>query len=150
VTSRLVLLAAALAAAVATAHAEPAPPLIGANVESLLDYAKARNPEYAVMRLEAEAARERIYPAGALPDPVFRTELRDVTNEGRDASSNLLPTRIGSAKYTFIQPLPFWGKRDLKREIGHGRGRSGARQAPALRGPNRRPASRSPMRNISP
>ncbi len=115
-TSRLVLLAAALAAAVATAHAEPAPPLIGANVESLLDYAKARNPEYAVMRLEAEAARERIYPAGALPDPVFRTELRDVTNEGRDASSNLLPTRIGSAKYTFIQPLPFWGKRDLKRE----------------------------------
>ena len=119
-TSRLVLLAAALAAAVATAHAEPAPPLIGANVESLLDYAKARNPEYAVMRLEAEAARERTYPAGALPDPVFRTELRDVTNEGRDASSNLLPTRIGSAKYTFIQPLPLGGKRDLHRQAATG------------------------------
>jgi cobalt-zinc-cadmium efflux system outer membrane protein len=116
VTSRLVLLAAALAAVVATAHAEPAPPLIGASVESLLDYARARNPEYAAMRLEAEAARERVYPAGALPDPMFRTELRDITNEGKDASSNVLPPRIGSTKYTLTQPLPFWGKRDLKRE----------------------------------
>lgn len=115
-TSRLVLLAAALAAVVATAHAEPAPPLIGASVESLLDYARARNPEYAAMRLEAEAARERVYPAGALPDPMFRTELRDITNEGKDASSNVLPPRIGSTKYTLTQPLPFWGKRDLKRE----------------------------------
>jgi len=111
-----VLLAAALAAVVATAHAEPAPPLIGASVESLLDYARARNPEYAAMRLEAEAARERVYPAGALPDPMFRTELRDITNEGKDASSNVLPPRIGSTKYTLTQPLPFWGKRDLKRE----------------------------------
>jgi cobalt-zinc-cadmium efflux system outer membrane protein len=29
----------------------------------------------------------------------------------------------------FIQPLPFWGKRDLKREAADGRGRSGARQS---------------------
>lgn len=113
---RVGLLAVVLAAVALTVRAESASPRLGANVESLLDYAKARNPEYAAMRLEAEAARERVYPSGALPDPVFRTELRDVTNEGRDASANLLPSRIGSAKYTLIQPLPFWGKRDLKRE----------------------------------
>lgn len=90
---------------------------LGKTVESLLDYAKARNPEYAAMRLETEAARERVYPAGALPDPVLRTELQNVTNFGSDASPNLLPSRVGSTKYTLMQPLPFWGKRDLKREV---------------------------------
>lgn len=91
---------------------------LGTSVESLLDYAKARNPEYAAMRLEAEAARERVYPAGALPDPMLRTELQNVTNFGAESgtSFNLLPSRVGSTKYTLTQPLPFWGKRDLKRE----------------------------------
>ena len=91
---------------------------LGTSVDSLLDYAKARNPEYAAMRLEAEAARERVYPAGALPDPMLRTELQNVTNFGAESgtSFNLLPSRVGSTKYTVIQALPFWGKRDLKRE----------------------------------
>ncbi len=91
---------------------------LGTSVESLLDYAKPRNPEYAAMRLEAEAARERVYPAGALPDPMLRTELQNVTNfDGESSTSfNLLPSRVGSTKYTLIQSLPFWGKRDLKRE----------------------------------
>lgn len=89
---------------------------LGKSVDSLLDYAKERNPEYAAMRLEADAARERIYPAGALPDPVLRTELQNVTNFGSDAGPNLLPGRVGGTKYTLMQSLPFWGKRDLKRE----------------------------------
>jgi outer membrane protein TolC len=117
VASRLELLAAVLAAAALTAHAEPVPPPIGASVESLLDYARARNPDYAVMRLEAEAAAERVYPAGALPDPVLRTELRNITNYPAESDVNLLPTRVGSTKYTLTQPLPFWGKRDLRREV---------------------------------
>jgi cobalt-zinc-cadmium efflux system outer membrane protein len=90
---------------------------LGDTVEGLLDYARVRNPNYAAMRLDAEAARERIYPAGALPDPMFRTELQDVTNYGSDGNFNLLPSRVGSTKYTISQPLPFWGKRDLKREL---------------------------------
>jgi len=115
------LLGLALAGAPpASAQAVPQPmapqELPGRSVESLLEYAKARNPEYAAMRLEAEAARERVYPAGALPDPVLRTELQNITNYGSDASPNLLPGRIGRTKYTLIQPLPFWGKRDLKRD----------------------------------
>jgi len=91
---------------------------LGRNVEGLLDYARERNPEFAAMRLEAEAARERVYPAGALPDPMLRTELQNVSNFGAESgtSFNLLPSRVGSTKYTLIQPLPFWGKRDLKRE----------------------------------
>ncbi|TRZ58338.1 MAG: TolC family protein, partial [Rhodocyclaceae bacterium] len=88
---------------------------LGKTVESLLVYAKERNPEYAAMRMEAEAARERIYPAGALPDPVLRTELQNITNFGSEAGPSLLPGRVGGAKYTLMQALPFWGKRDLKR-----------------------------------
>ncbi|MCX7058795.1 MAG: TolC family protein, partial [Proteobacteria bacterium] len=97
-------------------HALAQESALGKTVESLLDYARERNPEYAAMRLEADAARERVYPAGALPDPVLRTELQNVTNSGSDASPNLLPGRVGSTKYTLMQSLPFWGKRGLKRE----------------------------------
>lgn len=115
---RLIAFASLLAAfATGPAFAAPgsAPP--GATLESLLELARSQNPELAAMRHEAEAAGERVYPAGALPDPVFRTELRDVTNQGTNANPNLLPGRIGSTKYTLIQRLPFWGKRDLKREV---------------------------------
>ncbi|HUW50603.1 MAG TPA: TolC family protein [Sulfuricella sp.] len=99
------------------APAEPITPLPGANLESLLELARKQNPELAARRHEEDAASERVYPAGALPDPTLRTELQDITNQGIDASPNVLPGRIGNTKYTLIQPIPFWGKRDLKREV---------------------------------
>jgi outer membrane protein TolC len=110
-------LALILALVAAPAQAEPAAPLPGGSLESLLELARSQNPEFAATRHESEAAAERVYPAGALPDPTLRTELRDVTNQSVDASPNVLPGRIGSTKYTLIQPVPFWGKRDLKREV---------------------------------
>ncbi|MDD5242046.1 MAG: TolC family protein [Sulfuricella sp.] len=91
--------------------------LPGASLESLLELARNQNPELAARRYEENAAAERIYPAGALPDPTLRTELENITNQSIDASPNLLPGRIGDTKYTLIQPVPFWGKRDLKREV---------------------------------
>lgn len=104
-----VLCAAALFAAGAAAET-----VIGGSVDSLLQFARERHPEFAAMRLEAEAAQARVQPAGALPDPVLRMELRDITNRGTDAGTNLLPSRVGSTKYTVIQPLPWFGKRDLR------------------------------------
>jgi cobalt-zinc-cadmium efflux system outer membrane protein len=89
---------------------------LGGNVESLLEYAR-NNPEYAAMRYEADAAAQRVYPAGAFPDPMFRMELQNVTNADSDARPSLLPNKVGSTKYTLVQPIPFWGKRDLKREV---------------------------------
>jgi AmiR/NasT family two-component response regulator len=79
---RLAVLAAAVLLAAAGARAQPAGQLIGGEVESLLEFARSRHPEFAALRAEAAAAAERIEPAGALPDPMFRTELRDITNEG--------------------------------------------------------------------
>jgi len=90
--------------------------LPGGKIEELLAIARQQSPEVMALRLEAEAARERAAASGALADPLLRTELRNVTNSGATASPSLVPSRVGSTKYTLIQPLPFWGKRDLKRE----------------------------------
>lgn len=96
------------------AQAQEAPP--GADVERLLAIAREANPEYAGMRYEAQAAAERVTPAGALPDPRLRTELMDIT-KGGEQNPTLSPSNVGSTRYTLMQDLPWFGKRDLKREI---------------------------------
>jgi cobalt-zinc-cadmium efflux system outer membrane protein len=111
---RLLILIAACALASGSVAAEER--ALGTSVEGLLEYARA-NPEYAAMRYEADAAAQRVYPAGAFPDPLFRMELQNITNAGSDAPPSLLPSKVGSTKYTLVQPIPFWGKRDLKRDV---------------------------------
>ncbi|MGE0356458.1 MAG: TolC family protein [Burkholderiales bacterium] len=105
---------AALALAPGLAPAQETLP--GRSAESFLAIARERNPEIASMRQEAAAARERPESAGALPDPTLRVQLMDVTNAGREANPNLLPARIGATKYTVMQMLPWFGKRDAMRE----------------------------------
>lgn len=110
----LAIVAAGLAIC-ASAAAQQAPP--GASVESLLAYARERSPAYAAARHEADAIAQRVVPAGALPDPVLRTELQDVTNAGSGAGFNLLPARVGKTRYQLMQSVPFFGKRELRREV---------------------------------
>ncbi|HEY0858995.1 MAG TPA: TolC family protein [Albitalea sp.] len=112
--TRSLLLAAAFGATVALAQAQPA--TLGTNLQGLLEHARANHPELASMRLEADAAAQRVQPAGALPDPMFRIELNNFTNTGNPAGPNLLPSRVGETMYTLIQPLPGWGKRALRQE----------------------------------
>jgi outer membrane protein TolC len=88
---------------------------LGANVQGLLNYAREHNPEFAAMRYEADAAAQRVQPAAALPDPVLRTELMDFTNKGTDKDASLLPSQVGSTRYTLMQSVPWFGKRDLQR-----------------------------------
>jgi outer membrane protein TolC len=104
-------------------------PLPGRSVETFLEIARERNPEFATMRLEAAAARERPASAGAFPDPTFRVELMDVTNAGMEASPSLLPSRIGATKYTVMQMLPWFGKRDAMREVAEADAQSVASRA---------------------
>lgn len=89
---------------------------LGSNLSGLLDYAREHNPELAATRYEAVAAQERAEPAGALPDPVLRTELMDITNQGA-TGARLLPSQVGGTKYTLMQSVPWYGKRDLQREV---------------------------------
>lgn len=92
---------------------------LGETAQGLLDYARAQNPELAAMRAEADAAAQRVQPAGALPDPVLRVEMMNINNYGNDAGFNLLPNKVGETKYTLMQTLPAWGKRDLRREVAN-------------------------------
>lgn len=90
---------------------------IGANVQELLNWADTHNPELTAMRYETDAASERIAPAGALPDPLLRVEFMDFA--GRDAPDgfNPFPGKGSGTKYTLMQSIPLWGKRDLRREV---------------------------------
>ncbi len=92
-------------------------PLLGSNLAGLLDYAREHNPEFAASRYEAEAAQQRVQPAAALPDPVLRTELMDITNQGTNKGTSLLPSQVGGTRYTLMQSVPWFGKRDLQRGV---------------------------------
>lgn len=107
----------ALAQAALAASASSVAPL-GATLDGLLRYAREHNPDLAVRRFEAQAARERIEPASALPDPRFEVELMDFTNTmNPERSPSLLPGQVGNTRYRIVQPLPFWGKRGLRGEV---------------------------------
>lgn len=86
---------------------------LGTTVLGLLAWADQHNLELGAARHETDAAAARVEPAGALADPSFRVELQGIDR----SNPNLLPNRVGSTKYTLLQPLPFWGKRDLRREV---------------------------------
>ena len=93
-------------------------PSLGAGLDPLIAHARAHNPALAASRLEAAAARERVTPAGALPDPSIEIELMDVTNAmnpGRPAS--VLPGQVGTTRVRVSQMLPFPGKRALRSDI---------------------------------
>ena len=122
--------ALSLAALLSAGLAGPAPAqenALGSNVLGLLEYARAQSPELAAMRQEADAAAQRVQPAGALPDPVLRVELMNMSEWVNETSRSLLPWRLGETKYTLMQTLPGWGKRDLKRDAAA----ADARQASA-------------------
>ena len=90
---------------------------IGANVQELLQWADTHNPELAAMRYEIDAANERIAPAGALPDPTLRVEFMDFAGPGAPDGFNPLPGKGSGTKYTLMQSIPLWGKRDLRKEV---------------------------------
>ena len=91
-------------------------PSLGSNLKGLLDYAREHNPELAATRYEAEAAQQRTESVGALPDPVLRTELMDITNQGT-TNPRLLPSQTGGTRYLLMQSVPWYGKRDLQRDV---------------------------------
>jgi cobalt-zinc-cadmium efflux system outer membrane protein len=116
------------AAGPVAAVAQEAP--LGRDLPGLLAYARAQSPEIRAMHEEAEAAAQRVGPAGALPDPVLRVELMNINNYGTDASPSLLPWKVGETKYTLDAVIA---------PVGQARAQAGRRRrrcAPG-RGPQR-------------
>ncbi len=109
--------------------AKPAADLPGATLPELLIWAEQHNPELAAMRHEADAAEARIQPAGALPDPMFSVEWRDIPN---DSDFTLAPSQVGSVKYTVAQTLPLGGKLESKQRIAEAEAEKARRQRSTL------------------
>lgn len=85
--------------------------LPGRSVESIRTWLVEHNQELRALGLEAEAARARILPAGALPDPSAGIALR-----GLDPGRPWRGAEMGSEIiYSLRQQFPLWGKRDLAR-----------------------------------
>ncbi len=89
---------------------------LGADVDGLLEYARTHNPDYAAWQAELQASAERSRVAGRWADPKLRLEWMDVTRMGAQNPS-LLPGRVGSARYLFMQDISWLGKNDLKHDV---------------------------------
>ncbi len=76
--------------------------LPGTTVDDLLALVRNFNPELAAAALDREAAVAKIYPAGALDDPML--------NLSRDLG-------FRQTMLTVAQEFPLWGKRELRREV---------------------------------
>src|SRR5712691_11053070 len=100
--------AAMAAEAVSPASVESLP---GANVEGLLVLVKNYNPNLAAAALDAEEAAAKVYPAGALDNPMV--------NLSRDEG-------FRQTMLSVSQEFPLWGKRGLRRSVAEATAR-GAR-----------------------
>jgi outer membrane protein TolC len=99
------VVAAGIITGVLLLSAEPgssAEPVPGATVDDLLTRVRKFNPELAAAALDREAAVAKIYPAGALDDPMVSLS--------RDQA-------FRQTLFTASQDFPLWGKRDLRRGV---------------------------------
>ena len=87
-------------------------PSPAAEVEALVAEALAKNPDLAAARQEAAAARARVSPAGALPDPMLTVSYE---NDGTSLSLGVEPmTRLS---FMAQQAIPFPGKLALAEKV---------------------------------
>lgn len=84
----------------------------GATLPSLLQWLEQDSAELAAMRHETAGAAQRAEAAGALPDPSLRIEWTGLNRSGVPFD----PSRTDGTKYTVLQPLPGWGKRDAQKQ----------------------------------
>jgi cobalt-zinc-cadmium efflux system outer membrane protein len=92
---------------------EPASALPGATVDDLVAIAARMNPDVAAAALETHAALARVDAAGRLPDPMFRTEFKDIDRN----QNNALPDDLGRVEYRLEQTVPLWGKLGLREQV---------------------------------
>ena len=108
--------------------AKPAADLPGATLPELLVWAEEHNPELAAMQHDIDAADARVQPAGALPDPTFSVEWRDIPSD----AFTLAPAQVGSVKYTLAQTLPLGGKLESKQQVAEAEAEKARRQRSTL------------------
>lgn len=104
---------ALLLAIAASAEAQTSSTANDAQLRALIAEAARQNPEILAARGEADAARQRVSPAGALDDPMLEAGLLNVpTSSWKLNREDMTMKMLGLS-----QRLPFPGKRALRREV---------------------------------
>jgi outer membrane protein TolC len=102
---------------------------VGATVDDLIAIARSMSPELQIAALEAAAAAARVDGAGSLADPKVSLTVEDWGTNRNGGSFPSNPASQTTKKLRVAQELPFWGKRDLRREIAE----AGARRAATMK-----------------
>lgn len=84
-----------------------------APIENLWQLLQQNNAELNAATLDESAAAERANASGALPDPSVRIEWQDV-NQASGLTLN--PSQVTAVKYSLLQAIPGWGKRDAQKQ----------------------------------
>ena len=84
----------------------------GAEADGLVAEALAKNPDLVAVRQEAAAARARISPAGALPDPMV-----SVNYENDGVAPSLGVESMTRLQFMAQQAIPFPGKLALQERV---------------------------------
>jgi len=135
--SRLIVMAAILVATSilgqtawaqdsSSSHGEAPGGAVGGTVDELVAIAKAMSPEVQIAALEADAAQARVAGSDSLADPKVSLSVEDWTTNRNGGFSPSNPASNTTKKLRVSQELPFWGKRDLKREIAEANARRAA------------------------
>ena len=119
------LLALGLASPAWAQHDHHGHEAVGATVDDLIAMARAMSPEVQISALEAEAALAKVDGAGSLADPKLSWGYEDWNSNPNGGNVPSNPASRTTKKLRLTQELPFWGKRNLKREIAG----TGARKA---------------------
>jgi outer membrane protein TolC len=99
---------------------------VGATVDDLIAIARSMSPELQIAALEAAAAAARVGGAGSLADPKVSLTVEDWSTNRNGGSFPSNPASQTTKKLRVSQELPFWGKRDLRREIAEANARKAA------------------------
>ena len=86
-------------------------PEAGLSLSQAVSIVLASHPELEALRLQAGAAGAGREQAATLPDPMLSFGLMDRTNAGSDWAD------AGEKRITVEQKIPWFGKRDLRRQI---------------------------------
>lgn len=107
----IILFSITFSLCIAQVAASETPP--GADVAGLWQYLEQNSTELNAARLNSSAAEQRAAASGALPDPSVRIEWQDI-NQAKGVT--LIPSQVAAVKYSVLQPIPGWGKRDAQKQ----------------------------------
>jgi outer membrane protein TolC len=109
----IILLSITLSLSITNVAASESVKLPGADLAELWQYLEQNSAELNAARLESNAEAERADASGALPDPSLRIEWLDI-NQANGVTLN--PAQVAGVKYSVLQPIPGWGKRDVQKQ----------------------------------